>query len=168
MTTYTYRKRHRAEIDRLERQWGRRVDVGHIVARANGGADHPDNYIFTPHDLNQIIGHRRDDIMYAYAGATKTRKAVLVSQRLGNSKETVLHAEQLRRGAKKDLKMLLINMGYCGIDVPDLGACAPNSVKAQVVVEDGDDDMVERALEKARSDPQYFLEIIDAWNKLKD
>ena len=167
MTTQTYRKRHRAEIDRLERQWGCPVDVGHIVARANGGADHPSNYIFTPHDLNQSIGHRNDDFMYAYAGATKTREAVLVSQRLGDSKETVRHAQQLRQDAKKDLKTLLRDMGHRGIDVPDLGACAPQSGKAQVV-EDGDDDMVERALEKARSDPQYFLEIIDAWNKLKD
>jgi hypothetical protein len=138
------------------------MDVAHIVAKANGGANHRDNFIPMPHNINQALGHRRDDIMYAYAGAERTRKAVLISRRLGSSRETVDHAEQLRLEAKKDLEELLKEYGHDkSIAVPESAMVpGPNVGGAR-----GDEDMVEKCLEKAREDPQYFLEIIKAWNK---
>ena len=123
------------------------------------GANHRDNFIPMPHNINQALGRHRDDIMYAYVGAERTRKAVLVSRR---STETVDNAEQLRLKAKKDLKELLKKYRLDKIIAVPQSAV---TVVPNVGVARGDEDMVEKCLEKAREDPQYFLEIIKAWKK---
>ena len=58
-------------------------DICHIIARANGGADHIDNYIVGCASLNRSIGNRNDSVFAKMAGLTQTRKAVAASRRWG-------------------------------------------------------------------------------------
>ena len=78
MTRETYRQHHSAEIEQYKRQ-GIEVDVCHIVAEHNGGADDPRNYILAPSHFNRSIGARWDPLMYAVAygreGIEKVRAA---------------------------------------------------------------------------------------------
>lgn len=167
-----YRRRNKEVFERMKRECGCSVDVAHIVAKANGGANNRKNYIPMPHNINQALGHRRDDIMYAYVGAERTREAVLISQKLRGSKETVDNAEQLRQDAEEDLKKLLKE---CGLNItlpPRSGRVMPNAyVHVEGARGGGGEDMVEntveKCLEKAREDPKYFLKIVEAWNQLK-
>ena len=82
MTRETYRRHHREEIESLEEENHCSYDVGHIVAKANGGADDPRNYILIPSHLNRSIGCRRDDLMFSLAGSQRTAEAVRVSQQV--------------------------------------------------------------------------------------
>ena len=44
-------------------------DVLHIIAKANGGADHPNNYHFVGNaSLNRSLGNRNDHVMAFMAG----------------------------------------------------------------------------------------------------
>ena len=56
--------------------------VCHIVASANGGADHPDNYVIANGKLNVQAGSRLDAYFAYHAGLEKTSAAVLISKRL--------------------------------------------------------------------------------------
>jgi len=62
-------------------------DVFHIIASANGGADHVDNYAFLGNSvLNIKLGCKNDDIVGWMTGLQKLKKAVAVSNLLGNRK----------------------------------------------------------------------------------
>jgi len=56
-------------------------DVCHIIASANGGADHPDNYVVLGREFNRCIGARYDHLMCYIAGKEKCQKAVEASMR---------------------------------------------------------------------------------------
>jgi hypothetical protein len=58
-------------------------DVAHLIARANGGADHRDNYIVASRSLNQSLGNRNDEYLAEVAGLEQTKKAVAVSRTTG-------------------------------------------------------------------------------------
>jgi len=60
--------------------------VSHIIARANGGADHFDNYIPFPKYLNLQFGNRMDHLMCFLVGEEQAEKAIVVSRQLGNRK----------------------------------------------------------------------------------
>ena len=82
MTTATYANHLKRLLggDALKGQ-----HVFHIIASENGGADHPDNYLFCLNSVfNQAIRHVYDDFNCFLAGKEKTIKAIKVSQRLGN------------------------------------------------------------------------------------
>lgn len=80
MSRACYRRRL-ARLGLIERD----QDVFHIIAAANGGADHPDNYHCGQNgSLNRAIGSRYDHINCYLAGRAKARKAVAVSRRLGS------------------------------------------------------------------------------------
>lgn len=56
------------------------TDRCHIIAKANGGTDHPDNVIpALDASLNRSLGRRGDHIMAAIAGLRQTVKAVRAS-----------------------------------------------------------------------------------------
>ena len=58
-------------------------DVLHIIAKANGGADHPNNYHFVGNaSLNRSLGNRNDHVMAFMAGKKATAKAVAISKEL--------------------------------------------------------------------------------------
>jgi len=60
--------------------------VFHIIAREHGGADHPHNYLYCLNGkFNQIIGSKYDDFNCFLAGLEKAKKAIEISQRLGNT-----------------------------------------------------------------------------------
>jgi hypothetical protein len=57
-------------------------DVCHIIARANGGADHEDNYMIEKSRLNRTLHHKYDYVFARLAGLEQTKKAVAASIRL--------------------------------------------------------------------------------------
>lgn len=58
-------------------------DVHHIIARENGGADHPDNYLFVANmSFNRGIKQYFDGLMCYFAGKEKAKKAVKISKQL--------------------------------------------------------------------------------------
>ena len=61
-------------------------DVFHIIANKNGGADHPDNYLYAlGSTFNQSIGANYDDFNRFLAGKEKAAKAIEVSRKYGNA-----------------------------------------------------------------------------------
>ena len=89
MTRDAYRK-HLTDIGRpVESD----QDICHIIAAANGGADHSDNYIVLSSTLNRSIGNRNDAYFAKHAGLDATKKAVLVSRIMNGYKGP--SAEQL-------------------------------------------------------------------------
>ena len=74
----TYRKQLGALIEEDQ-------DVFHIIATANGGADHPDNYDFAKGSTwNRAIGSNYDHVNCYQTGKIKCAKAVAISRRLGS------------------------------------------------------------------------------------
>ena len=156
MSRRTYRKHHKDQIEKLERQWGCQVDVSHIVAKNNGGADDSLNYTFLPSSINRSIGCRRDDLMFAYVRGKRTREAVEVSRQLGGCTMTTFEAEELRKGARSVLKDILREKGYGGIEAPE----ATDSGATRTPEEE-----IEEALVKTWDDLKLFQEIVTAWNE---
>jgi hypothetical protein len=72
--------------ERIERLFGKiegDKDVCHIISKANGGADHPDNYDFVRgRSWNRMLGNRFDDVNCFLAGKEACRKAVDISKSL--------------------------------------------------------------------------------------
>ena len=68
VSTAEYRERTpvQEEIERYRRR-GIEVDVSHIIAKANGGADDDRNYILCPRGFNRSIGARWDPLMFTVA-----------------------------------------------------------------------------------------------------
>ena len=81
MTTAKYAKHLRSLGLDLQDQ-----DVFHIIASENGGADHPDNYLYAlGSTFNRSIGANYDELCCFLAGKAKAKKAVEISMRLGNT-----------------------------------------------------------------------------------
>jgi len=60
-------------------------DVFHIIANSNGGADHPDNFLYAlGSTFNRSIGDNYDDLNAFLAGKEKTERAVRASIKYGN------------------------------------------------------------------------------------
>lgn len=57
----------------------------HIIARAHGGANHHHNYKLLGGKLNRRLGRYGDHIMCYVVGLEKAKRAVAISQQLGNS-----------------------------------------------------------------------------------
>lgn len=78
MRTDTYRKKLGDLVEQDQ-------DVFHIIAKANGGADHPDNYDFARgRAWNIAIGTKFDHINCYQAGKMKCEKAVAISKLWGS------------------------------------------------------------------------------------
>ena len=155
MRNETYRRHHQDQIEELERKWGCQVDVSHIVAKKNGGANDSRNLTLLPSDINQSLGCRRDDIMFAFVGRERTREAVEVSRQLGGSTMTTSEAEELRKGARSDLANILWEKGYWGFEATDSGATCTGMPEEEI----------EEALVKTWDDLKLFQEIVTAWNE---
>ena len=155
MCRRTYRNHHKDQIEKLERQWGCQVDVSHIVAKNNGGADDSLNYTLLPSSINRSIGCCRDDLMFAYVRGKRTREAVEVSRQLGGCTMTTSEAEELRKGARSDLENILWEKGYWGFEATDSGATCTGMPEEEI----------EKALDKTWNDLKLFQEIVTAWNE---
>lgn len=87
-------------------------DVGHIIASANGGADHDHNYTMQGAYYNRSMGKKHDAIMCALEGIDKARLAVAASRaQRGYSGPS---AEELVAEGKKCLRAL--RMLHSGLD----------------------------------------------------
>lgn len=54
-------------------------DVGHIVASANGGADHPHNYTMQNQGMNRSAGKGSDCLWFYWVGLTQAKLAIRAS-----------------------------------------------------------------------------------------
>lgn len=119
------------------------------MAEANGGANHPDNYIPLPADTNMKLQHRRDDLMFAFAGEEQTADAVRASRKATGYGETVQEAEQRRQKALKQLQPAYSRSEQ---DYPDGTADYP----------------AELNLERVQVDQGYCEYVIEIWNELAE
>ena len=55
-------------------------DVGHIIARANQGADHPGNYVPMERTYNHKLRHLHDGVIFAHLKEDRVREAVRASR----------------------------------------------------------------------------------------
>ena len=149
MSRKTYRRQNRDDIEAWERKNNCKYHVGHVVAEANGGANHPDNYIPLPADTNMKLQHRHDDLMFAFAGKERTADAVRASRKATGYGETVQEAEQRRQKALKQLQPAYSRSGQ---DYPDGTADYP----------------AELSLERVQVDQGYCEYVIEIWNELAE
>lgn len=156
----THRRRNHDDIEAREKKNKCKYHVGHIVAKANGGADHPDNYIPLPADTNMKLQHRYDDLMFAFAGKEQTADAVRISRKLNGYSETVQEAENRRQKAEKELKE----------EYPKVTQARQRALRAireaRLETDAGPDFPAELDLEKARVDQEYCEFVIGIWNEL--
>ena len=143
----TYRRKNRGAIEARERENNCKYHVGHIVAEANGGANHPDNYFLLPADTNMQLQHRHDDLMFVLVGKERTADAVRMSRKATGYGETVQEAEQRRQKALREFQPAYSRSGQ---DYPDGTADYP----------------VELDLERVRVDQGYCEYVIGVWNGL--
>jgi len=92
--TRKYRKDNEVKAD-----W----DVGHIIAHANGGANHPANYVPMARDYNRALQDRHDGVIFAHLSDERLREAVRASRVQSGCKLTFSEA---KRRAQKVLKIL--------------------------------------------------------------
>ena len=147
MSRKTYRQQNRGDIEAQERKNDCKYHVGHIVAEANGGANHPDNYFLLPADTNMKLQHRHDDLMFVLAGEERTAKAVRMSRKATGYGETVQEAEERRQKALREFQP-----AYSEQDYPDGTADYP----------------AELDLERVRVDQGYCEYVIGIWNGLAE
>jgi len=84
--TRTYRKDNKVKAD-----W----DVGHIIARANGGADHSANYVPMARDYNRSLQDRHDGVIFALLSDERLREAVRASRVQSGCKLTFSEAKRM-------------------------------------------------------------------------
>ncbi|HKP61483.1 MAG TPA: hypothetical protein VJV78_32360 [Polyangiales bacterium] len=58
-------------------------DVGHIVPRSLGGADHPGNYALLPASVNRSLGNTWNRDVCNWYGAERCARAIAVSRKCG-------------------------------------------------------------------------------------
>lgn len=87
-------------------------DVGHIIASANGGADHDHNYTMQGAYYNRSMGNKHDAIMCALEGIAKARLAVTASR--AQKGYNGPSAEELVAEGNRSLKAL--RMLHSGLD----------------------------------------------------
>ena len=61
-------------------------EVCHIIASANGGADHPDNYVFGDTRINRANSNHNDAYYVGVVGEAQGERAVVISEYMGNGK----------------------------------------------------------------------------------
>ena len=78
------RAQYREKFKLIGLELGHDSDVLHIISKANGGADHVDNYFFLGNmRLNRKLGNRADEIYCYLCGLEGTKRAVAASVKFG-------------------------------------------------------------------------------------
>lgn len=81
------------------------IQVGHIIAQSNGGADCEENYIPIQGTYNRMLSNRYDDIMFAHVSPEKLKGAVRASRMLNKKcKMTYRKAIDMRKRALENIK----------------------------------------------------------------
>ena len=92
-----YRRKHNMRDD-----W----DVGHIIARANHGADHNANYVAMSRAYNQKLRHIHDGVIFAHLKEDRVRRAVCASRVQTRCPLTFNEALQKKHDALTNLQEL--------------------------------------------------------------
>ena len=149
MSRETFRRRHQAEIEDAAAQ-GHKLDVCHIISKANGGVDHKDNFILAGASFNRRIQHRHDELMCALAGEQQTRKAIRACRIVGDLEMQVDEAKSLVSEGKKGFRKYHQQYGH-GMDVWD------GKMEGASEEEDLDPSQIR--------DTAYCEWVIQIWNK---
>ena len=95
-------------------------DVGHIIARANGGADHPANYAPMARDYNRKLQNLHDGVIFAHLSDEKLREAVRASRVQNECPLTFNEALQKKHDALHNMKELkLFREGWGQVEETD-------------------------------------------------
>lgn len=90
------RKQYREKIKSIGLEISSDSDVLHIISKANGGADHVDNYFFLGNmRLNRKLGNRADEIYCYLCGLEGTKRAVAASVKFGTFSDHYISPEKL-------------------------------------------------------------------------
>ena len=81
-------------------------DVGHIIARANAGADHSANYVPMSRAYNQKLRHLHDGVIFAHLSKKRVREAVHASRVQTQCPLTFNKALKMKRNALHNIKEL--------------------------------------------------------------
>lgn len=81
-------------------------DVGHIIANANHGADHPANYVPMARGYNRKLQNLHDGVIFAHLSNEKLREAVCASRVQTQCPLTFGEALQKKRAAFDNIKEL--------------------------------------------------------------
>ena len=81
-------------------------DVGHIIARANRGADHPANYVPMDRAYNQKLKNLHDGVIFALLSKDRVKEAVRASRVQKQCPLTFSEALQMRKNASHNIKLL--------------------------------------------------------------
>ena len=132
------------------------------MAKANGGANHPDNYFLLPADTNVKLQHRHDDLMFVLAGKERTAKAVHISRKVTGYRETVQEAEQRRQTAEGELHKKVREATSSRQKALE----ATKGAIARLTTDSDADYPAELDLERVRVDQGYCEYVIGIWNGL--
>ena len=130
-------RKYRQDRGDMRRDW----DVGHIIANANDGADHPANYIPMARGYNRKLQNLHDGVIFAHLSDEKLREAVRSSRVQTQCPLTFSEALQKKRAAFDSIKEL-------GLYIEGLG---------QVEETDG-------SMEDKLCDAGYCERLIREWN----
>ena len=81
-------------------------DVGHIIARANRGADHPANYVPMDRAYNQKLKNLHDGVIFALLSKDRVKEAVRASRVQKQCPLTFSEALRKRKNASHNIKLL--------------------------------------------------------------
>ena len=95
--TRKYRKDHKVAADQ---------DVGHIVAHANGGADHPANYVPMARNYNRSLGSHHDGVLFAHLSDERLKQAVGASRVQTGCSLTFNEAKRMKQQALSNFREL--------------------------------------------------------------
>ena len=100
-----YRRKHNMRDD-----W----DVGHIIARAKQGADHPANYVPMSRAYNRDLRHLHDGVIFAHLTEDRVKEAVRASRVQTQCQLTFSEALRMKRDVFCNLNELkLFKEGRC-------------------------------------------------------
>ena len=90
-------------------------DVGHIIAKANGGANHPVNYIPMCRGYNRRLQHLHDGVIFGHIPDEDLREAVCASRVQTGCTLTLEDCRQDRKEAlSHDLLLFVQGLGQVG------------------------------------------------------
>ena len=140
-------------------------DVGHIIARANRGADHSANYVPMSRDYNQKLKDLHDGVIFAHLSEKRVREAVRASRVQKVCPLTFNEALQKEHNAFRNMKELFKEgKGKIGEGVYVVGGVEYHKVpESSGIVEDSGGMEVRQVGEDCLCDAEYCEWLIREW-----
>ena len=149
-------RKYRKDRGDMRRDW----DVGHIIARANRGADHPANYVPMSRAYNHKLKNLYDGVIFARLSKDRVKKAVRASRVQKQCPLTFNKALQKRKNALCNIEKLeLFKEGKGKVAQAAVGG---TEAECRHVVGGMEDHEVDEA---CLCDAEFCEWLIREWNK---